>query len=97
MLIYLAIFVFCRKMADKIPIQFEHNGKQYSGSFDPVFGAGGNTWYLMINQYYYGRLRLNDRGWVFDGDKFKDLAEYFGQYMIAWHQQGKNLNGFIFI
>jgi hypothetical protein len=69
-----------------IPINFEHEGKQYSGSLDPVSGAGGNTWHLMIDTRYYGRLRLNDRGWFFDGDKFKGLAEYFGERVIAWHQ-----------
>lgn len=68
-------------MEEKIPIKFEHQGKLYSGSLDPVFGAGGNTWYLMINKYYYGRLRRNDRGWFFDGD-FKDLADYFGECVM---------------
>jgi hypothetical protein len=68
-------------MEESIPIKFEHEGKQFSGSLDPVCGAGGNTWYLMINKYYYGRLRMSDRGWVFDGD-FKDLAQYFGECVV---------------
>ena len=68
-------------MEEKITIQFEHEGTQYSGSLDPVSGTGGNTWYLMINNRYYGRLRQNDRGWVFDGE-FKELAEYFGRQVI---------------
>jgi hypothetical protein len=65
-------------MEERIPISFEHEGIHYSGNLDPVSGAGGNTWHLMINQRYHGRLRRNDRGWVFDGD-FRDLAEYFGE------------------
>jgi hypothetical protein len=69
---------------DKIPIEFEHKGKRYSGSLDAICGAGGNTWYLMINNYYYGRLRVNERGWFFDGNMFNELADYFGEYMIAW-------------
>jgi hypothetical protein len=69
-------------METGIPITFEHKGKQYSGSLDPVSGAGGNTWHLMINQRYYGRLRVNDRGWFFDGDKFKNLAELFGAFVM---------------
>jgi hypothetical protein len=68
-------------MEDKIPITFEHEGNKYSGSLDPICGAGGNTWHLMIDKFYYGRLRLNDRGWFFDGEKFKDLANYFGEYV----------------
>lgn len=69
-------------MEDKIPIQFELKGRIFTGSLDPVVGAGGNTWYLMINGFYYGRLRLNDRGWVFDGDAFKELADFFGQHVL---------------
>ena len=44
------------------------------------FGSlpSGNTWHLMINQCYHGRLRRNDRGWVFDGE-FKELADDFGE------------------
>jgi hypothetical protein len=70
---------------DKIQIEFEHEGKRYSGSLDAISGAGGNTWYLMINQRYYGRLRVNERGWFFDGNMFNELADYFGEYMIAWY------------
>lgn len=73
-------------MADKIPITFEYAGEQFSGSLDAVFGAGGNTWYLMINKFYYGRLRINERGWFFDGKHFNELADFFGDYMIAWHE-----------
>jgi hypothetical protein len=70
-------------MEDRIPINFEHEGKQYSGSLDPVSGAGGNTWHLTIDRHYFGRLRLNDRGWFFDGDRFKDLTEFFGECVKA--------------
>ena len=69
-------------MKGGIPIQFEFEGKQYSGSLDPVCGAGGTTWYLMINKYYYGRLRMSDLGWVFDGE-FQHLSNYFGECVIA--------------
>ena len=70
-------------MEGSITIRFEHGGKEYSASLDPVCGAGGNTWYLMINKYYYGRLRYSERGWVFDGDQFKELAEFFGEYVTG--------------
>jgi hypothetical protein len=75
---------------EKIPIKFDYKGKHYDGTFDLVHGAGGNTWHLMINKYYCGRLRLTADGeWFFDsaqGDEFKELTDYFAQYMVAWHQ-----------
>ncbi len=71
-------------MAEKIPITFEHGGKTYTGTFDAIFGAGNSVWYLMINKRYYGRLRICDFGWFFDGNQFNELADYFGEYMIAW-------------
>jgi hypothetical protein len=72
-------------MAEKIPITFEYQGKTYSGSFNAVCGAGVDTgvWYLMINNFYYGRLRTSSFGWFFDGNIFNDLADYFGAYVIA--------------
>jgi hypothetical protein len=72
-------------MNGKIPITFTHNGVTYTGTLDPVFGAGANTWHIMINSYYRGRLRLVEGDWFCDGD-FSDLAEYFGQYLIAYFQ-----------
>jgi hypothetical protein len=37
----------------------------------------------MINNYYCGRLRVNERGWFFDGNKFNELADYFGKCVMA--------------
>ena len=76
-------------MGDKIPIKFEHEGAAYTGTFDAVSGAGADssTWFLMINRYYKGTLQLNGFGWVFNSNDgmFKELNEWFGDYMIAWH------------
>lgn len=68
---------------EKIPIAFDFKGKTYRATFEAVHGSGGNTWHIMINKYYRGRLRLNDNGWFVDGE-FKEMADYFGQYVIAW-------------
>ena len=73
-------------MEEKVPITFSYNGKEYRGKFDPVFGAGRNVWYLMINKYYSERLRLNDNGWFFDGNKFTELADDLGDYLTSWYQ-----------
>ena len=73
-------------MEEKAHIIFTHLGKEYAGYFNPVFGSGGNVWYLMVDNYYLGRLRLNDQGWFFDGKQFTELAEYFGEYLTAWYQ-----------
>jgi hypothetical protein len=75
---------------DEIPITFEHEGKEYTGSFDEVQGAGtSKVWYLMIDNYYKGRLRMTDRGWVFDPtpktQSMAELANFFGDYITMWY------------
>ena len=56
-------------------ISFEHKGKKYSGEFSSVAGAGSNQlWHLMIDNFYYGRLRYSDR-WVFDSNIMPEMAE----------------------
>ena len=54
--------------------------------FQSVYGAGAGVWHLMIDDYYYGRLRMTDGRWFFDGNKhgMEDLADYFGDYVTAW-------------
>ena len=70
---------------DKIPVTFQHDGRQYRGSLDPVFGAGGNTWHLMVDRYYWGCLRLVDNKWYFDENKERvgHLVDYFSDVAIA--------------
>lgn len=72
----------------KVPITFDHAGKQFTGTFDPVHGAGGNVFHLTIDNYYCGRLRYADK-WVFDptpkSEGFNELADYFGDYVTAWY------------
>lgn len=76
-------------MMDKIPITFEYKGKVYSGHFEPVHGAGGNMWHLMINKYYCGRLSYTTtNGWQFDENSFggKELTDFFADVIIAWYE-----------
>ncbi|MBC7826889.1 MAG: hypothetical protein H7122_04025 [Chitinophagaceae bacterium] len=70
----------------RIPIIFEHKGKQYSGILLPVQGVGhSSVWHLMINNYYFGSLRYTDR-WIFDSNKMPEIADFLGDYVIAWYQ-----------
>jgi len=74
---------------EKVPIKFDHDGQHYDGHFAPVSGAGSSaTFHLMINNYYFGRLRMGPQGWVFDSNSglFAKLADYFGDYVTAWYQ-----------
>lgn len=75
---------------DRIPVTFVHEGKQYAGFFSPVQGAGANSvFYLTIDNYYSGRLRLTDSGWVFDPTSkidLRNLTEEFGDLIVAWYQ-----------
>ena len=75
-----------------IPITFEFQGKQFSGEFSDVMGAGNTAiFHLSINRFYYGRLRYSqfEGGWVFDTNAgsvgWEVLAEQFGYHLIAWY------------
>jgi hypothetical protein len=73
----------------EIPVEFEHEGKEYNGTLESVFGAGASDVYdLMINKYYFGRLRKYQDQWVFDPAKeewLKSYAEYFGNMIAGWN------------
>ncbi len=73
----------------QIPITFNYQGQLYRGSLSPVSGsaAHGSLWHLMINNFYRGQLLNTDNGWVFHSQTavFKELEDYFGDYIIAWY------------
>jgi hypothetical protein len=75
---------------ENIPITFEFEGKQYAGSFQAVFGAGSDTWYLYVDNYYWGRLRLVNGDWFFDNNNkskgMESMAQYLGEVIIAWRE-----------
>jgi hypothetical protein len=69
-------------------LTFTHNNNEYTGELSQVQDAGDTAvYYLMIDNYYRGRLRLSafDNRWIFDGE-FADLAEGFGAWLtfIDW-------------
>jgi hypothetical protein len=52
-----------------------HNGKEYTGLLTPVMLAGGSAiFHLMLNKYYWGRLRYAE---------FKHLAAAFKKAIAA--------------
>lgn len=71
-------------MADT-EITFSYKGRQISGLLSPVFGSGeesGSIYHLMVDNFYWGRLRKISGKWLFDptpktGD-LVELADYFG-------------------
>ena len=72
---------------ERIPLTFEHKGKQYKGELMPVAGRGSTqVWHLMINNYYYGALHCNDGKWIFHSTKMPEIADLLGEYVIAWYQ-----------
>ena len=74
-----------------VPIDFEYQGKNYSGEFTTSGGMGGlsfDNWHLVINKFYQGQLHYSqstDR-WQFHSNdkKFEELSDYFEAYMIGW-------------
>lgn len=75
---------------DKIPIRFEHDGKEYSGHFSKVSGGGSTAlFHLYIDKFYYGQLFLTDKyGWKFysQNGEMDYLSGFFGEYVTAWVQ-----------
>ena len=78
---------------ERIPINFDQHGKKFIGYFSKVAGAGASSMFHLMDSknFYCGRLRYSDHcHWVFDaGPKDQTLvalAEFFGDYLIAWHQ-----------
>jgi hypothetical protein len=82
-----------------IPIAFEFEGKQYSGHFTPVSGAGsGANFHLSVNRMHWGQLSYIEghpgfngglhavaSGWRFSGKPgLEKLTEHFGYHLIAW-------------
>jgi hypothetical protein len=73
----------------KIPIAFDYQGKHYSGTLEQVAGAGTDVYHLMIDKFYYGRLRKANGAWVFDpanGSQMKELAGFFGARVEGLHK-----------
>ena len=69
-------------------ITFTFQERIYDATMSRVQGAGDSSvYYLYINQYYSGRLRISafDDQWIFDG-MFADLAEALGIFLeyIGW-------------
>lgn len=82
---------FTTLMYEKIPVEFELNGKTYRGHFKPVSGRGNTCWYLNVNDYYWGNMDYYpQRGFRFTytSDKLKGLEQheqYFIDVIIAWY------------
>lgn len=71
---------------NKIPVIFPHNGKEMKGYLHAVAGAGGGVWHLMVDNYYWGRLRQVGDSWAFDISKEEvaHLVDYFAAVVISW-------------
>lgn len=61
-------------------VEFNWDGKQYTGELKPVSGAG-NVFHLMIRDFYQGQLVRTSNGWSFSTQKngyIPELAAVFG-------------------
>lgn len=68
----------------QIPVEFEHEGKNYVGTLDEVPGMGQKIWHLMIDDYYKGCLLHTDQGFSFHG-RFPSLTDTFADKVILWY------------
>ena len=71
----------------KISVLLTLLDRQFSGLLVKVSGAGDSSmFHLMIDNYYYGRLRYSqfEQRWVFDSNKKSDMVQPLGEYMKVW-------------
>ena len=68
---------------------YEYNGSIERGVLTDSYGPNNNSWHLHVNNNYRGQLVLSSlSGWAFYNNKneLKELADYFGDVVTAWHQ-----------
>lgn len=71
----------------RIPVTFEHKGKQFKGELVPVHGmAQPCVWHLLIDNRYYGTLMHTQKGWIIHSEWMPELADFLGDYVTAWYQ-----------
>jgi len=70
---------------DKIPVRFQYEGKEVVGELQAVHGAGSRVWHLVVNKYYWGRLRSTEDGWAFDGNRpgLEGVGEQLIQFIAS--------------
>lgn len=60
----------------QIPIEFDYEGIQFSGTLQDVCGGGAQVFHFYDSlSYYLGRLRKAGDKWVFDSTPKLDLSE----------------------
>ena len=76
-----------------IPVTMNYNDQQYDGILTKVAGSGNtSTFHLMIDNYYYGRLRYSEfqKRWVFDrNNKETDIGYLFPKHVTDLANQEK--------
>lgn len=77
-------FIFISQMI-KIPISFEHKGKEYKGYFTSD-GGRKKIFHLYIDGSYYGQLKPYNDEWMFETSKqgMDGLAKYFGDHITKF-------------
>lgn len=69
-----------------IPVSFQFKGNRFAGELSSVHGGGVHVYHLMIDNYYYGRLRYVHGEWVFDSNKgsegWESLADLLGELVL---------------
>jgi hypothetical protein len=53
---------------ERISIEFTVQDKTLKGFLNAVSGSGVGMYHLIIDGYYYGRVRKYNDSWVFDGN-----------------------------
>lgn len=75
----------------QIPVKFIHDGKEYTGHFKKVSGAGGaGTYHLMIDGFYKGQLNYTEiHGWQFTSQNMilAYKSDEFGKVIMDWNKK----------
>jgi hypothetical protein len=79
-------YIFKYSNKNKQQVIFSLKGKDRLGFLEPITGSSEECWHLMVDNFYWGRLRNVTGKWVFDPtpktEELKDMADYFGQFAV---------------
>ncbi|MES2648087.1 MAG: hypothetical protein V4717_14515 [Bacteroidota bacterium] len=79
-----------------IPVMFNFQGNKIAGVLSEIFGSGqesSSVFHLMVQSFYYGRLRKTNASWVFDPspgyNSLISYTDYFGKAVEAFSGDNK--------
>lgn len=76
-------------MFNKFPINFNYDGKQYSGSIQPLQTGLQHriptSFQVVLNNAFYGLVKRKGPDWETDSPKCAFMVKIIGSYIYDWY------------